>query len=389
MNSSFKLFSIGGIDIYANWSWLIAVVIITWGAGDYYHAQFHGWSETAYYVVGFISALLLFATVLIHELAHSFTARANNLPVHTITLFIFGGVSNLTQEPPTPRIELLVAIAGPITSLVLAGIFFLLHAASGGLPTEVSAVLGYLAIVNLLLGVFNLIPGFPLDGGRVLRAILWMAMGNMRRATHIASVIGEGIGFLFIALGLLEAFVLGDIVDGIWLAFIGWFLHNAASASYQQAVVDRLLVGIDVRDVMDPPPPSTGPGADLEDLVYGHMLRQNQRAVPVNGPDGQLLGLVTLSDINQVPRENWTRSTVGQVMTPVDRLRTVTPDEHLRQAMQLLAENSYNQIPVVQGGRLVGVLNRAHVLQYLHTRQQLADQGKLPTPPAEPIGSER
>lgn len=379
MKNSFKVMSIAGIDIYINWSWLLAIIFITWFLGDFYHARFPAWGSTTDYVVAFISGILLFATVLVHELAHSVTARAHGLPVHTIVLFIFGGVSNLTQEPPSPKIEFLVAIAGPITSLVLSGIFYLLHATLTGLPTEITAVFGYLASVNLILGLFNLIPGFPLDGGRVLRSLLWLMMGNMRRATHVASRIGEAIGFIFIILGILWAFQGGDIFNGLWIAFIGWYLYNAASSSYQMAMVDRALVGVDVRNVMDAAPAAVGAALTVQDLVYEHMLSTNQRAIPVSGPDGSFVGLVTLSDVNHVPRDQWDRTSVSQIMTRTEQLQTVFPDEHLRQALQQLAENNYHQLPVLQDGRLVGMLNRAHVLQYLHIREKLADQGKLPT----------
>jgi Zn-dependent protease len=202
MRNSFRIARIGGIDVYIHWSWLLIVAFLTVSLGSYYQQTFSQWSNGTAYTAGFVSAILLFVTVLLHELAHSFTARANGLPVNTITLFILGGVSSLTQEPPTARIELLVAIAGPLTSLVLAGIFYVIHQVTSGLPTPVLAVVGYLAYINLFLALFNLIPGFPLDGGRVLRAILWMVMGSLQRATRVASVIGQGIGILFIVGGV-------------------------------------------------------------------------------------------------------------------------------------------------------------------------------------------
>lgn len=376
--NSFRIFRIAGIDIFINWSWLLALAFITWSLGDFYHTQFH-WAAGTSYVVGAISAILLFVTVLLHELAHSITARSLGLPVNSITLFLLGGVSNLTREPDSPRTELLVAIAGPITSLVLAGIFYVLHAGLTGLPVEVSAILGYLASVNLILGIFNLIPGFPLDGGRVFRAIVWMITHNLRRATHIASNVGQVIGYLFILGGILEALVLGQFVSGIWLAFIGWFLHNAAGASYQQAVMEGVLRGVDVREVMDPSPIPVPSWTTVDALVYHHMLNENQRAIPVNGRDGAFEGLVTLADVRHVPRDQWNTTQVSQVMMPVAKLRSVTPDTDLRTAMQILAENSYHQLPVMQDGRLAGMLSRAHVLQWLHMREQVNATSGKPT----------
>ena len=290
------------------------------GQSDYYNRLFPKWGAGMALAIGALSALLLFVTVLIHELAHSFTARANALPVHTIYLFIFGGVSNLSQEPQTPRTELLVAVAGPLASIVLSGLFYLLYLVTGALPTEVGAVLGYLAWVNLVLALFNLIPGFPLDGGRVLRGIVWLVTKNLRRATRIATTIGSGIGYLFILGGLAEAFIGGDFGSGIWLAFIGWFLHGAASATNQQAVVDHALAGVEVADVMDRVYTSVPPDTPIESLVYRHILTENQRAVPVEGEDGRFLGLVTLADIREVARGDWSLVPVERVMVPLERV---------------------------------------------------------------------
>lgn len=389
MSNSFRVMRIGGIDVYVNWSWLLAVAFFTWSLGDYYNNTFKGWGSGTAYIVGAISAILLFVTVLIHELSHSFTARANGLPVHTITLFIFGGVSNLSEEPQTPKVELLVAIAGPLASLALAAGFFLLHAVGSGWPSQVVAVLGYLASVNLILAIFNLIPGFPLDGGRVLRATAWLITGNLRKATRIAAGVGDVIGYLFIAAGLLEALVLGAVISGLWLAFIGWFLHNAATATAQQSVVDRLLMGIEVRRVMDAVPASVPPDTPLEALVYRHMLTGNQRVAPVTDFSGTLLGLVTLADLREIPREEWNVVPVERVMTPFDKLVTAAPGDDLRTALKQLAENGHHQLPVVIGDRLVGILDRSHVVQYLHMRRQLeaARGSDVPpdVPPSQPL----
>jgi Zn-dependent protease/predicted transcriptional regulator len=371
VQNSFKIARVGGIDIFINWSWLLAFLFLTWGEGQYYDSTFKNWGAGIAYSMGALSALLLFATVLVHELSHSFTARANNLPVRTIYLFIFGGVSNLSQEPETARTELLVAVAGPLASLVISGTFFLLHAVSGGLPSEVGAVLGYLAWVNLVLALFNLIPGFPLDGGRVFRSIVWMVTKNLRKATRIATVVGSGVGYLFILGGLTEAFVLGQVASGIWLAFIGWFLHGAAGATYQQAAVDQLLTGVQVADVMDRVFTTVPPDMPIESLVYRHLLSENQRALPVADEDGAFLGLITLADVREVARPDWTLVPAERVMVPQDRVLSVGPDDSLRDAMRLMAENDVNQLPVLQNGRLVGMLDRSHVLQYLHVRKSV------------------
>ncbi len=388
---SLKVATIGGIKIYVHWSWLLIFVLLTWSLGaGFFPTHFHGWSTGTDYIVAAIAAILLFVTVLIHELSHSFTARARGLPVESITLFIFGGVSNLSEEPRSAPTELLVAFAGPLASLILAGIFYLLYLALHSGPSEVWAIFGYLWLVNLLLAVFNLIPGYPLDGGRVLHSLIWMATGSLRRATRIATTVGEIVAWIFILGGLWIAFFRGDIIDGIWLAFIGWFLHNAAGATYQQSVLQRTLAGMDVRNLMDPPPPSVGGALSVADVIYDHMLGQSRSFVAVQNPDGTFAGIVTLGDVQHVGRDDWTTTPVRQIMQPAEGLVTVTPDEDLTQAMTLLASHGYDQLPVVQNGDLVGVLSRAHVLAYLHTRQALGltQQGSGPRggTPAQPVG---
>ncbi|HEX6506562.1 MAG TPA: site-2 protease family protein [Chloroflexota bacterium] len=383
MTRSFKVATIAGIEIYVDWTWLLAFAFFTWSLGAYYDTTFHSWGHGTAYLIGAISTILLFVTVLIHELGHSFTARSLGLPVNSITLFIFGGVSNLSNEPQSPRTEFLVSFAGPLTSLILSGIFYLLHAAAGGGSSEVSAVLGYLASVNLILAIFNLLPAFPLDGGRVFRSIVWGITGNMARSTRIAVTVSRLFAYLFIGLGLVDALVGGNFAGGLYLAFIGWFLYNSASASAQQAVMNEVLRGVDVRDVMDPAPPSIGPSVPVQSLVFDHLLDAGHRAVAIQDLDGTLLGLATLTDLRHVPQERWGTTPVSQIMTPAATLRTVAPTEDLRKAIGLLADNRYHQLPVVEQGRLVGMLNRDHVLRYLQQRQL---QGP---PPGTPVTAGR
>jgi Zn-dependent protease len=372
MGRSFKIATIGGIRISINWSWLLAFAFFTWSLGAYYNNTFHSWGSGTAYLVGAISTVLLFVTVLLHELGHSFTARSLGLPVNSITLHIFGGVSSLTQEPKTPRIEFQITIAGPLVSLILAGVFYLLHAAVGGTSSEVVAVLGYLASVNLILGIFNLIPAYPLDGGRVLHSIVWAVTGNMGRATRIATTVGKFFGYLFIAGGLIEALVYGQFASGIWLSFIGWFLTNAADASYQQAIMDQGLQHVDVGDVMDHVTTEVPPTSPVQSLVSNHFLDASRRAVPVQGADGSLLGLVTLADLRHLAQADWPTTSVDVIMTPASKLRTVAPTDSLRQAIQLMADNRYHQLPVMDDGRLVGMLDRNHVMQYLHRKAPMA-----------------
>lgn len=372
MQHSLRVARIGGIDVHLNWTWLLAFIFMAWPLGAYFEGSFPQWSPLTAYAVGGACVILLFVTVLIHELAHSFTARACGLPVKDIYLFIFGGVSNMTREPQTPKVELLVAAAGPLASLILSGVLFALHAALSGIPSELSAIIGYLAAVNVLLAIFNLIPGFPLDGGRILRAVIWLVTGSLHRATRIATTVGSWIGYLFILGGIAEGLLSGQIFNGLWLAFIGWYLHNAATSSYQQSVMEHVLSGVEVRNVMDNIAVSTTPETPIETLVYRHLLNENQRAVPVVDDRGALLGLVTTGDTRHVSRAEWNVLPVERIMTPVSELRTVSPADSLRDALRILAENDYHQLPVLAGGRLVGMLNRSHVVQYLHVRERLA-----------------
>lgn len=371
--SNLKIATIAGIDIFIHWSWLIIVGLLTLSLGDYYYVHFADWSHATAYIVAAVSAVLLFATVLLHELAHSLVARRRGLPVTSITLYIFGGVAGLAREPDDPQTELLVALAGPVTSLLLAGICLAIFAVSSSTPTQVQAVLHYLAFINVILVAFNMIPAFPMDGGRVFRAITWWITGNRRRATRIASIIGRGIGYLFILAGLAVALFGGDVFGGIYLAFIGWFLTSAANASTGQVMVEQVLRGVDVRDVMDGPPPLVSPFMSVGNLIDFHVLGQSQRAVPVAGPDDTLGGLITLADVRDIPREEWTVVPLGRIMRPVAQLATVTPADDLADALRIMAERGYHQLPVMNDGHMVGMLNREHVLQYLHIRSRLQD----------------
>jgi Zn-dependent protease len=280
MEGTFRLGSIGGINIEIHYTWLFAFALITWTlAVGFFPTIYPEFEQTTYWILGAASALLLFASVLVHELAHSFVAIARHIPVHGITLFIFGGVSQLRGEAESAGDEFTIAIVGPVTSVLLAGVFW---AALQAAPpqTALSAMLAYLAFINLLLGIFNLLPGFPLDGGRVLRAILWKVMNDMRRATDIAARVGQFMGFAFIAFGVYQLLG-GNFLGGLWIAFIGWFLNSAAEASRRQATQQALFQGIRVHQLMDPEPERVTEDMTIADLVYGHFLARGRRALAV------------------------------------------------------------------------------------------------------------
>jgi Zn-dependent protease/CBS domain-containing protein len=376
MPGSIHLGKIAGIEIDINYTWIIIVVLITWSLATQFMLVYPGWGAATYWIVGFIAAVLLFVSVLLHELGHSLVARAEGIPVKSITLFIFGGVSNIEREPQSPGKEFWMAIVGPLVSIVLGIIAFLLYLplARSGSPLE--AILSYLAIANILLGVFNLIPGFPLDGGRVLRSIIWKISGNLRQATRIASVVGESVAVIFILIGVWVFFA-GNVFSGIWLAFIGWFLLNAARTANFQVMLESMFKGVTVSQVMNPNPVTVPANISLQRLVDDYFLPQGLRsALVVQGE--RFVGLITLNDIRRVPRDQWAQTPVGMAMIPVDRLHAVSPTQNLNDVLSLMANQDVNQLPVVQNGRVVGILSRDSIIRYIEVRRSLGLHAALP-----------
>jgi Zn-dependent protease/predicted transcriptional regulator len=377
MHSSFSIGRVAGIRIGIHYTWLFAFLLIAWSlAASYYPVELPGLGALTYWAIGIISALLLFASVLIHELTHSLVARRLGLSVDSITLFIFGGVSNLTSEPSTARNEFLVAVVGPVSSFVLAAIFWLLGQTVPA-RSAASAVAGYLAFINLLLGGFNLVPGFPLDGGRVLRSVIWGATGSLRRATLVASYIGQVFGWLLILWGLTRV-LSGDLLGGLWTAFIGWFLNGAAESTRQEQTLQQSVRGITAARLMEAPSMAISPTTSVADFVFEQVMRHGHRALPVVD-NGRLAGIVSLTDARKLPREAWSTTPVSRIMTPMP-LATVEPKEDLGVAIGRMAQRGVHQLPVVEDGQLRGLLTRADVLRYLQLRHQLgADDGSEAT----------
>src|SRR5215469_5925810 len=370
MPGSFRIGRIAGIDIFIHVSWLIIIVLLTWSlATGWFAVLYHGWGTATYWIVSLIAALLLFLAVLVHELAHSLVARARGLTVKNITLYIFGGVSNIEQEPQTPGVEFQMAFAGPLTSLLIGGIAYLLLLALGKNTSPLAAILGYLAVMNVLLGVFNLIPGFPLDGGRVLRSIVWKVSGSLRTGTRVTTIVGQVFAYLLILLGIWFFFG-GNLLDGIWLGFIGWFLLSAAQSANSQSMLQSMFKGVTVGEVMNASPMTVPANISLQKLVDEYFLPRGLRSAMVTQLD-QLAGLITLADIRHVPREQWNEVPVGHAMIPVDRLHVVSPQQSLNDVLPLMAGRDVNQLPVVQDGRLVGVLSRDAIVHYLEVRRDL------------------
>jgi Zn-dependent protease/CBS domain-containing protein len=369
MRGSFRLGRIAGIEIGVHFTWLFALFLITWSLAQGFFPQgYPGWSLATYWLTGIIAALLLFASVLVHEMAHSLVARARGLQVRGITLFIFGGVSSIESEPEKPQIELAMSIVGPLSSLALAGIFWGLWQLVAVKTSPLAAMLSYLALVNAILAGFNLLPGFPLDGGRVLRSILWRTSGNLTKATNIAATVGQIIGWLFIAFGVFQMFS-GSFLNGLWIAFIGWFLTSAADASRQEVTLKEHLSGVPVRDIMNPLPECVTPGKLVAEVVHENFIQHGRRAVPVC-QGGRLVGIVTLTDVKKLPQEKWAQTRVEEIMARLP-LYTVGKDDDLNSALKVMAQYGLNQVPVVDGDQLLGLLSRADIIHFLQLSQEL------------------
>ncbi|HEX2711271.1 MAG TPA: site-2 protease family protein [Candidatus Acidoferrales bacterium] len=358
-----------GISIGLDYSWFLIFVLLTWSlALTYYPAAVPGQSASLYWALGAVSAVMLFVSVLLHELGHSVTALRYGIPVRSIRIFIFGGVSQIAGEAPSGAAEFWIAFSGPAVSLALAAIFRLLQASLTGIG-PVFAVVKYLAYVNGALALFNLIPGFPLDGGRVLRAILWTTTRDFRRATLTAAMVGRAIAFGFILWGVSQILT-GNLGSGLWIAFIGWFLESAASAQVQQQVLERVLAGHTVAEVMNRNYVTVPASTRLQELVDRHILGGGRRSFIVTQGD-QTVGLVTLGQIREVPRERWDTTTVDEAMTPLARLKRVRPDTGLWAATGEMDRDGVNQLPVMTDSQILGMLGRDDVMSYLRTLQEL------------------
>ena len=358
-----------GISIGLDYSWFLIFVLFTWLlAASYYPAAYPTWSRVEYWIMGAVTAVLFFVCVLLHELGHSVVAIRYQIPVRNITLFIFGGVSQIEGEPHSAGAEFWIAIAGPAVSAALAAGFTLLRPAVAAV-SPLLALTTYLAYINGALALFNLIPGFPLDGGRVLRAILWSSTHSFRKATLAAATVGRFIAFAFIVWGVAQILA-GQLANGLWIAFIGWFLENAASAQVQQQIIESLLAGHMVSEAMNPRYVSVPAATSLQDLVDRHILGSGSRTIMITR-DGEVVGLVTVHQIAAVPRDRWPTTTVADAMTPIGRAKRVKPTTGLWEAMTEMDRDGVNQLPVTADGRILGVLTRADVISYLRTLQEL------------------
>jgi Zn-dependent protease len=382
--SGFRIGRVFGIDINVDWSWLLILFLVTWNLSSVFGRLHADWGDALRWGTAFGAALLFFASVLAHEMAHSLVARTQGMTVSDITLFLFGGVSNIQRHPPTPLAEFLIAVVGPITSFVLGIVFIVVSGVNIGPvnaavadPSQVIEELGplttlllWLGPVNIIVGFFNLIPGFPLDGGRLVRSIFWSITEDLRKATRYASWIGQGIAWLMIVGGISMMFgaqlpIFGTgFANGLWLVFIGWFLDNAASRSYRQVLIQDVLEGVSVQEMMRRDPPTVSPSCSIRDLVHDHVMGTDDHAFPVM-EDGRVVGLVTLEDMRTVSRKEWENTNVGTIMTPTAELVAVSPDQEASEALNKLTQRDVRQLPVIQDHTLVGLLRRRDIIRWL------------------------
>jgi Zn-dependent protease/CBS domain-containing protein len=374
MRPNIRLGRVFGIDIGLHYSWLIIALLIFLSLASEFQIVNPQWSQGLTWILAAITTVLFFASILAHELSHAAVAKARGIPVRSITLFALGGVANLEGEPRDPKSEFWMAFVGPLTSVVV-GLFFLsiAHVAgwqpeSGTPPEPLWAGLVWLGYINIALAVFNMIPGYPLDGGRVLRSIIWAINRDFVRATKIAARVGQVVAIVFIVFGFFR-FFFGGGFGGLWLAFIGWFLAEAALASYMTVESSVALANIRVSDVMSQTCALIDGSVRLHEFA-DYILRTGRRCFVVL-QNGRKPGLVTINELKQVEREQWPFVTVSDIALPPDEVRMVSPDTPLTQVLELMVSEDLNQLPVTEDGEFVGVISRSDVLQFLQTLAEL------------------
>ncbi|MGD9576826.1 MAG: M50 family metallopeptidase [Syntrophorhabdus sp.] len=364
---AWKIAVIMGIPIRIHFSWLIVFGLITWSLSTFYFPHVAPDLPVAsYWMKGVLAALLLFASVAFHELSHSFVAQRYAISIESITLFVFGGVAQMKGEPPHPKAEFWIALAGPLSSIFLSGIFFMI---SGFVSGGAKALSTYLAQINLFISLFNLIPGFPMDGGRILRSAIWGKTRNFFYATQKASGIGRKIALFFIFIGIFSLFT--RMPGGLWLMLIGWFLYSAAQTSYQQSSLQETLSGVKVQDVMVKDMIVMSPNVSVEEAVNGYFLRYGYGGFPVL--DGEkLLGIVTLKETMAVPRENWPMTKVSDIVTPHDSRWAVSPEDSVTKSLETMVTEDRGRLAVMEKGKIIGLITRNGVARYIQIRKEIA-----------------
>ena len=374
MKAHIKLGRIFGVAIGLHYSWIIIALLVTLSLRSQFAVEHPNWAGSTIWTVAIVTGLLFFVSILLHELSHAAVARLRGIPVRAITLFALGGVAQIEKDAADAKSEFWMGIIGPITSFVIGAVCLVLAWLTGwNFSTEsgspLMAMFMWLGIINISLAIFNMIPGFPLDGGRVLRAIVWWITGDGNRSTRIASKVGRVVAMAFILLGIWRFFS-GAGLGGLWIAFIGWFLLDAARASGAQVEITERLTGIRVGDVMAQQFATVDANSNLQTFVQEHLLPTGHRCFVVL-EQGRPAGIITPHEVKAIDRARWPYTTVGDVMRSLEGLRTVGPERPVAEALEMMGREDVNQIPVVQQGRLAGIISRAHILRVLQTRAEL------------------
>jgi Zn-dependent protease/CBS domain-containing protein len=372
MIKKIELIKIFDIPIKLDLSWFIILAFITWTlAAGYFPAKYPELDKSTYLIMGLFSALLLFASVLLHELSHALVARRNNIPIRGITLFIFGGIAEMDQEPPTARSEILMAAAGPLCSGILSFLFLLIgNLFTNFLPyAPIIGILQYCVFINMALMIFNLLPGFPLDGGRILRAVIWNYTGDIKKATYTTSKIGSSMGVFLIIFGFFSIFT-GNFIGGLWLALIGIFVKGAADAGYQQLLSGKLLEGIKISEIMTRDLITVNNSITLDRLIDDYFLKYRYNSYPVVSDD-TLLGMASIHDVKKVPREDWKEVNVSKILDAKIIDFCVHPDDDATNAMSRMIKNGLGRVPVIDSGKLVGIVSHKDIMQIIKHKVDL------------------
>jgi Zn-dependent protease/CBS domain-containing protein len=367
-----RLMTVRGIEIRIDYSWFIvfALVLLSLSAG-YFPQAYPDLPVPVYWLTGFLATLLFFFSVVMHELAHSLMALRSGIKIPEITLFIFGGMARLSEDARDPKTEFKIAIVGPLTSFALGALFGLVHyALRAGNPSIVAELFGYLSWINIALGVFNLLPGYPLDGGRVLRAVWWWKTGSVVDATRVASDWGKGLAIALMLLGGLQIFS-GNLIGGVWIIFIGLFLRGIAEASYQEVALRKSIEGARAQDVMIRDPVIASPHTPLKQAISDLFLRHGYRGFPV-ADDGRVLGVISLANVKGLSDEEQEKKTVGQVMEPLNSQMTLQEETLVSEALKRNAQNQAGHFLVLRDGRMVGMVTYTGILRYMEVRRALA-----------------
>jgi Zn-dependent protease len=370
--STFTLFRIAGIAIRVDASWIILVVLVTWSlAAAFFPAQYPRLTREMYWTMGALGAIGLFASILFHELSHALMARRRGVRMNGITLFIFGGVAEMESEPEDARTELLTALAGPAATIALLLVLWPLAILSRiyEWPLLIQATVSYLAIINLVLLVFNAIPAFPLDGGRVLRAVLWSRKGDVQRATRIASQAGSGFGLLLIVMGVARV-IGGDFIGGMWSFLIGSFLRTAATTAYQQTLLRESLRGATVREFMKADVVTVPREIPVRELVDDYFYKHHHRMFPVLA-NGKLSGCVSTRDVAKLRPDEWSNHTAGSIASPCTPDATISAETEAVDALAQMHRTGQSRLLVMDGDKVVGILTLKDLLRFLAMKMEL------------------